>query len=114
MGMCTIYLQDRSHFQSHVHQAFGQGCIMTDGIAQRRLHVQALRSVARTCGVALVRDDVADLKAKRRPIQRTALKARVRCLMASQKAKSVTKNYVFGLRKVCEEVRRKRGAASRG
>lgn len=58
--------------------------------------------------------DLADLKSKRRPIQRTALKARVRGLVASQKAKSVAKNYIFGLRNVCEEVRRKRGAASRG
>ena len=41
MGMCPNYLQDRRHFQSHVHQACGQGCIMTDSIAQRRLHVQA-------------------------------------------------------------------------
>ena len=58
--------------------------------------------------------DLADLKAKRRPIHRTALQARVRNLVASQKARTVAKNYVLGLRNVCEEVRRKRGAATRG
>ena len=58
--------------------------------------------------------DLADLKAKRRPVQRTALKARVRSAVASARAKRVAKNYAFGLRKVCEEVRRKKGAATRG
>ena len=58
--------------------------------------------------------DLADLKAKRRPVQRTALKARVRSIVASGSAKLVAKNYAFGLRKVCEEVRRKKGAATRG
>ena len=58
--------------------------------------------------------DLADLKAKRRPVHRTALKARVRSAVATERAKRVAKNYAFGLRKVCEEVRRKKGAASRG
>ena len=58
--------------------------------------------------------DLADLKAKRRPVQRTALKARVRSLMASARAKRVAKNYAFGLRRVCDEVRSKKGAATRG
>ena len=58
--------------------------------------------------------NLADLKAKRRPVQRTALKARVRSVVASARAKRVAKNYAFGLRKVCEEVRRKKGAATRG
>ena len=58
--------------------------------------------------------DLADLKAKRRPVQRTALKARVRSVVAPARAKRVAKNYAFGLRKVCEEVRRKKGAATRG
>ena len=58
--------------------------------------------------------DLADLKAKRRPVQRTALKARVRSLVATERAKRVAENYAFGLRTVCEEVRRKKGAASRG
>ena len=38
----------------------------------------------------------------------------VRSVVASARAKRVTKNYAFGLRKVCEEVRRKKGAATRG
>ena len=46
--------------------------------------------------------------------QRTALKARVRSAVASARAKRAAKNYAFGLRKVCEEVRRKKGAATRG
>ena len=54
------------------------------------------------------------LKAKRRSVQRTALKARVRSLVASGSAKLVAKNYAIGSRKVCEEVRRKKGAATRG
>ena len=50
----------------------------------------------------------------RAPVQRNALKARVRSIVASGSAKLVAKNYAFGLRKVCEEVRRKKGAATRG
>ena len=37
----------------------------------------------------------------------------VRSIVASGSAKLVAKNYAFGLRKVCEEVRRKKGAATR-
>ena len=58
--------------------------------------------------------DLADLKAKRRPVQRTALKARARNVVASARAMRVAKNYALGLRKVFEEVRRKKGAATRG
>ena len=58
--------------------------------------------------------DLADLKAKRRPVQKTASKARVRRLVATDRARAVAKNLVLGLRNVCEEVQRKRGAASRG
>ena len=38
----------------------------------------------------------------------------VRSVVASARAKRAAKNYAFGLRKVCEEVRRKKGAATRG
>ena len=58
--------------------------------------------------------DLTDLKTKRRPIQRTALKARVRRLVATKEAKNVARNLVIGLRKVCAEVKRKKGAATRG
>ena len=43
--------------------------------------------------------DLADLKAKRRPLQKTALKARVRRLVQSARAKAVAKNFVLGLHK---------------
>ena len=52
------------------------------------------------------------LKARRKPVKRSTLKARVRQLLKTQKAKEVAKNYVLSLRRVCEEVRRKKGAAS--
>ena len=42
--------------------------------------------------------DLADFKAKKRPIQRAALKARVRRLVATAKAKDVARSYVRGLR----------------
>ena len=58
--------------------------------------------------------DLADLKAKRRPVQKTALKARVARVVRSERAKAVAKQCVLGLRKVCQEVHKKRGAASRG
>ena len=58
--------------------------------------------------------DLADLKAERRPAQRTALDARARGIMTSARAMRVAENYAFGSRKVCEEVRRKKGAATRG
>ena len=57
--------------------------------------------------------DLADLTVKRAPIARAALKARVRSLVRSQHAKRVTKNYMWGLRKTCLEVIKKRGAATR-
>ena len=76
--------------------------------------------LGRSMGVTLSRwlslraMDLADLKARRRPVQRAALKARARSVVTSARAKTVAKNYAFGLRKVCEEVRRKKGAATRG
>ena len=55
---------------------------------------------------------LADLKAKRPPIKKFALKQRVRALLRKQKAKEVAKNYVLSLHKTCALVKRKRGAAS--
>lgn len=56
--------------------------------------------------------DLADLKGGRRPVTKFALKARVRRLLQTQKAKEVAKNYVFSLFKTCEKVKRNGGAHS--
>ena len=58
--------------------------------------------------------DLADLRAKRPPLQRTALKVRVRSLLRSSRAKAVAKSTFASLRKSCQEVLRKKGAATRG
>ena len=58
--------------------------------------------------------DLADLVAKRRPIGKTALKERVRHLTRTQAGKRVAARCAKGLRKVCQEVIRKRGRASSG
>ena len=58
--------------------------------------------------------DLADLKAKLRPAQGAALKARARSVAASARAKREPKKCAFGLRTVCEGARRKKGAAARG
>ena len=58
--------------------------------------------------------DLADLRAKRAPVDREGLKTRVRSLFQSAKAKTVAANCAKGLRKVCREVKEKSGAATRG
>jgi len=58
--------------------------------------------------------DLADLKARRRPVQKTALKQRVRALLRSAKAQSVARSCFKSLRKTCQEVLKKKGAATRG
>jgi hypothetical protein len=58
--------------------------------------------------------DLADLKAKRPPVQKTALKARVRALLRTVKARNVAKNHLQSLHKTCREVVKKKGAATRG
>ena len=45
---------------------------------------------------------------------KTALKARVRLMLRSSRAKRVAKSTFASLRKTCQEVIRKRGAATRG
>ena len=55
-----------------------------------------------------------DLNAKRPPIGRTALKARVRSLVQSAKAKAVAKNYMMSLRKVCSQVLKNKGTNTGG
>ena len=58
--------------------------------------------------------DLADLKGKRPAVQKMALKQRVRRLCATQRAKAVAQATFLSLRKTCAEVKKKRGAASRG
>ena len=58
--------------------------------------------------------DLDDLRKKRPPVQKAALKARVRNLLCTKKAKLVAKNTVSSLRKTCREFALKKGAASRG
>jgi len=57
--------------------------------------------------------DLADLKAKRPPIQKHALKARVRALLRTDRARAVARKTFATLRKSCEEVVAKGGAACR-
>ena len=58
--------------------------------------------------------DLADLTAGRPPARKAVLKQRVRRLLASARARTAARNTVKSLRKTCEEVVRKRGAAARG
>ena len=58
--------------------------------------------------------DLADLRAKRPPIGRTAFQARVRSLCATRKAQCVAMNIAAGFRKTCKEVVMKKGAMARG
>lgn len=64
---------------------------------------------------ARLRDmDLKDLEMKRPPVDRSALKERVKRLMATRKAKEVAKNIALGLKKVCKMVLKKKGRGTRG
>ena len=58
--------------------------------------------------------DLEDLMHGRPPATKAKLRARVRAVCESLKAKSVARNCVLGLRRVCLEVIRRRGQAKRG
>ena len=58
--------------------------------------------------------DLEDLLAGRPPVQKTAIKERVRRLVATRRAKTAAKNTVRSLGKTCREVIKKKGAATRG
>ena len=58
--------------------------------------------------------DLADLLAKRSPVNRVGLERRVRSLMRSAASKRVARAYCRGLKKVCREVAASGGAASSG
>ena len=61
---------------------------------------------------ALRARDLADLQRKRRPVGKFAYKRRVKTLCQSQKAQRVAAACARSLRKVCQAVVRKRGAAA--
>ena len=56
--------------------------------------------------------DLDDLVAERSPVTRRQLTARLRGILQTQRARAVARNCFMSLQKTCEEVRRKRGAAS--
>ena len=59
--------------------------------------------------------DLADLSAKRPPVSRVRLQARVRTIMRTEKAKVVARNCARGLKRVCATlVKKGTGAATRG
>lgn len=62
----------------------------------------------------LLAKDLDDLVAKRAPLDKTAYRQRVRSICRSKRAQRVAANCAKGLRKVCQEVIYKQGAATRG
>ena len=56
--------------------------------------------------------DLADLRAKRRPLGKAAYVARVKSVIKTQKAQAVAKNFAKRLRAACEQVVSRRGAAA--
>ena len=61
----------------------------------------------------LRRKDLADLRAGRPALGKMAFKVRVRALLKTKKAQNAAKSQWVSLKKVCKEVVRKKGAASR-
>jgi hypothetical protein len=57
---------------------------------------------------------LADLKASRPPLNKFGLKQRVRALLRSPEATAMARKTVLGLRRVCKEVKKKKGGATRG
>ena len=58
--------------------------------------------------------DLAELVAKRRLVQKTDLKARVRVICRSLRGQRVAASYFAGLRSTCQCVIKNKGAAIRG
>ena len=56
--------------------------------------------------------DLADLRAKRPTLGKTAYIARVKGVMRSQKAQAVAKKYAARFRKTCKQVVERKGAAA--
>ena len=57
--------------------------------------------------------DLEDLQRKWAPLTKPAYRVRVRSVLRTKKAQSVASSCALGLRKVCQEVVQKKGAASR-
>ena len=58
--------------------------------------------------------DLADLREKKPPVDRAKLQRRVRALFKSEEANRVAANLFRGLRGVCQQVKKNKGAATRG
>ena len=58
--------------------------------------------------------DLRDLASRRPPVNKTALRARVRQIVAQKKSQNVAKNLVAGLMRTCKAVKKNKGAAVRG
>ena len=58
--------------------------------------------------------DLADLRAKRAPVNRAQLQACARSIVRSKKANQVARNCARSLKQVCEEVVKSGGKATRG
>ena len=56
--------------------------------------------------------DMADLRAKRAPLDKAAYTARIKSVMRSAKAQQVAKAYAKKLRSACQQVIRRKGAAA--
>ncbi len=56
--------------------------------------------------------DLADLRKKRRPLGKLAYTLRVKSVVKSQKAQTVAKNFAGRLRKACQQVIKRKGAAA--
>ena len=56
--------------------------------------------------------DLADLRAKRRPMDKTAYTMRVKSVIRTQKAQAVAKSHAARLRKTCKQVVARKGAAA--
>ncbi len=58
--------------------------------------------------------DMRDLASRRPPVNKAALRARVREIVAQKKSQIVAKNLVVGLTKTCKAVKKNKSAAVRG
>ena len=56
--------------------------------------------------------DLADLRAKRDPLGKLAYTTRVKCVIKTQKAQTVAKNFAGRMRKACRQVVQRKGAAA--
>ena len=86
-------------------------CLICSFQGESTLNPQAFLTVSCYTGMSM---DLADLSARRAPVQKFTLKTRVRNLLQTQQAKRVAGRCASGLQRVCRDVVRLRGAATRG